>query len=193
MRKRLNKLMDKVQFEQECNASLKEENIMFYKENEKMKLILESEMIEERYRELLTKLAEIEKQFEQHKRRITRVALAKELKTNDIKNKMGIEREINEIIKRVNASDFLDLEMAVFPTPEEKSKMYHSISAQTEPSVESVGVNTYMNVYKRAVTTQVNFTKHRKLDSGRQIEITIEPESAYIIESFNRNYKKTGK
>lgn len=103
--------------------------------------------------------------------------IERELKEKEMKNRNIIEKEINDIIKRVNASDFLDLDMATLPSAEDLAKLYHGISVQTEPFVESIGVNTYLNISKRAVGTQFNSDRVKKLVMTEEVHLMIEPMS----------------
>lgn len=126
---------------------------------------------------MLEKLDDIEKQYSKKKKKGVMADIERELKEKEMKNRNIIEKEINDIIKRVNASDFLDLDMATLPSAEDLAKLYHGISVQTEPFVESIGVNTYLNISKRAVGTQFNSDRVKKLVMTEEVHLMIEPMS----------------
>ena len=107
LRQRNNKLLLKLKFQEEGNVALKEENLAFYKENEKMKMILSQEIDVKSIEILNKRIRDIEKSLLTRKH-TTKKSLVSEMKEKEITSKF--EEEIKVIIKRINEEDILDLE-----------------------------------------------------------------------------------
>ena len=140
-----------------------------------MKMVFEAEMDDDKYKSFLGKMEVIERDFRQGRKKITKVNIIKDSKTIDVKQRLGIEKEINEILKRVDVNDLLDLDIVSTPNPDELNRLYHSFGVQSEPLMESIGTNTSCHLFKKSVLVQFNANRFRNITTYRHLEMTIEP------------------
>ena len=74
-----------------------------------MKMVLDSEDLESRYKTLQEKFDLLDKEFNSQKRKVTKCNVIKELNEEDMRNKLGIKQEVDDIVRKVAADDLLDL------------------------------------------------------------------------------------
>ena len=136
---------------------------MFYRDNEKMKMVLDSEDLEHKYKLLYERFEALDKDFARQKKKITRCNIIKELDEEEMRNKLGIKEEVDEIVRRVDVDDLLDLEIVEAPKMEDLARLYYSAGIQTESQGQDRATNTMHPLYgKKAVATQCIVSERTK-------------------------------